>query len=45
MEIQQVRVFLTIAEELHFGRSARRLGVVQSAVVPQVVRQAPFVPH
>jgi len=27
-----VRVFLTLAEELHFGRSARRLGVVQSAV-------------
>jgi DNA-binding transcriptional LysR family regulator len=32
MEIRQVRVFLTLAEELHFGRSARRLGVVQSAV-------------
>lgn len=32
MEIRQVRVFLMLAEELHFGRSARRLGVVQSAV-------------
>ena len=32
MEIRQVRVFLTLAEELHFGRSARRLGVVQSAI-------------
>src|SRR4051794_40927626 len=32
MEIRHVRVFLTLSEELHFGRSARRLGLVQSAV-------------
>lgn len=32
IELREIRVFLTLAEELHFGRTAGRLGLTQSRV-------------
>ncbi len=32
IELREIRVFLTLAEELHFGRTAERLGLTQSRV-------------
>jgi DNA-binding transcriptional LysR family regulator len=38
MEIQDVQVFLTVAEELHFGRAAERLHLTQPPVSRSVNR-------
>lgn len=38
MEIQQLRYVVAVADELHFGRAAERLGVAQQSVSDQVRR-------
>ncbi|MEU1012166.1 LysR family transcriptional regulator [Streptomyces sp. NPDC005890] len=39
MEVREIEIFLTLAEELHFGRAAARLHLTQARVSQVIGRQ------
>ncbi|GAA2070078.1 LysR family transcriptional regulator [Streptomyces albiaxialis] len=39
MQLRDIEIFLTLAEELHFGRTAERLGMAQASVSQSIAKQ------
>ncbi|MFG3254865.1 LysR substrate-binding domain-containing protein [Streptomyces sp. NPDC048172] len=39
MQLRDIEIFLTLAEELHFGHTAERLGIAQASVSQSIAKQ------